>query len=71
MTFYGAEIFFLIFNPTVLCIFSDKSFKRIEQHPALVGSLPFGAATRAFFYKTVFTKKKTFLVKSSARQKGS
>jgi hypothetical protein len=29
----------------------------IEQHPALVGSLPSGAATRAFFYKTVFLEK--------------
>ena len=39
-----------------------------EQHPARVGSLPSGAATRAFFYKTVFSYKKTVLVKSSARQ---
>jgi hypothetical protein len=42
-----------------------------EQHPARVGSLPSGAATRAFFYKTVFSWKKTVLVKSSARQMGS
>jgi hypothetical protein len=44
------------------------SLIRTEQHPALVGSLPPGAATRAFFYKTVFSYKKTVLVKSSARQ---
>ena len=39
---------------------------RTEQHPARVGSLPSGAATRAFFYKTVFLGK-TVLVKISAR----
>jgi hypothetical protein len=40
--------------------------KGTEQHPARVGSLPSGAATRAFFYKTVFLGK-TVLVKISAR----
>jgi len=33
-----------ILTPSALCIFSERSFKRIEQHPARVGSLPSGAA---------------------------
>jgi len=52
-------------NPSI--IHNLSSPLGTEQHPARVGSWPSGAATRAFFYKTVFSKKKTVLVKSSAR----